>query len=150
MPNQQLVIDVHSCEVNWAPLSNDMSTRIPKCEIQWGMSAWAQLVLVISQRKMASGQREKWSTIVRRWVKPLDDGQGFDSGPVTARNITRKSVLPNFARHVLSKSWVDRFHTNDFSVPEDYLYAHGVIREQRRARTCNFVRDRGTYRVRAI
>ncbi|KAL5509263.1 hypothetical protein EMCRGX_G004601 [Ephydatia muelleri] len=30
--------------------------------------------------------------------------QGFDSGPVTARNITRKSVLPNFARHVLSKS----------------------------------------------
>ncbi|KAL5509989.1 hypothetical protein EMCRGX_G005452 [Ephydatia muelleri] len=30
--------------------------------------------------------------------------QGFDSGTVTARNITRKSVLPNFARHVLSKS----------------------------------------------
>ena len=30
--------------------------------------------------------------------------QGFDSGPVTARNITRKSVLSNFARHVLSKS----------------------------------------------
>ena len=30
--------------------------------------------------------------------------QGFDSGPVTARNITRKSVLPNFARHVLSIS----------------------------------------------
>ena len=30
--------------------------------------------------------------------------QDFDSGPVTARNITRKSVLPNFARHVLSKS----------------------------------------------
>ena len=60
--------------------------------------------------------------------------QGFDSGPVTARNITRKSVLPNFARHVLSKSWVDRFHTNDFSVPEDYLYAHGIIRESNVAR----------------
>ena len=30
--------------------------------------------------------------------------QGFDSGPVTKRNITRKSGLPNFARHVLSKS----------------------------------------------
>ena len=30
--------------------------------------------------------------------------QGFDSGPVTARNITRKSVLPNFARNVVSKS----------------------------------------------
>ena len=39
---------------------------------------------------------------------------------------------------------------NDFSVPEDYLYAHGVFREQRRARTCIFVRDQGTYRVRVI
>ena len=32
--NNNWAMDVHSCEVNWAPLSNDMSTRIPKCEIQ--------------------------------------------------------------------------------------------------------------------
>ena len=30
-------MDVHSCEVNWAPLSDDRSIGIPKRAIQWDM-----------------------------------------------------------------------------------------------------------------
>ena len=30
-------MDVHSCEVNWAPLSDDRSIGFPKRAIQWDM-----------------------------------------------------------------------------------------------------------------
>ena len=59
-------MDVHSCEVNWAPLSDDRSIGIPKRAIQWDMSAWAQVALVMSLKGMASHQREKRSTIVNK------------------------------------------------------------------------------------
>ena len=47
---------------------------------------------------------KKYPECVSETKKRVTAIQGFDSGPVTARNITRKSVLPNFARHVLTKS----------------------------------------------
>ena len=69
-------IAVHNCDVNWGPLSDDMSIGIPKRAIQWETRACAQLVAVVSPRGMASGQRENRSTNVRRWVKPLEGGSG--------------------------------------------------------------------------
>ena len=43
--------------------------------------------------------------------------QGVDSGRVAAREFNRMSVHPNFVRFLLTKSWVDRFHTNDLTIP---------------------------------
>ena len=59
-------MDVHSCEVNWAPLSDDRSIGTPKRVIQWDMSAWVQVALVKSLRGMASVQPEKRSTIMNK------------------------------------------------------------------------------------
>ena len=67
VPNNR-VIDVHSCEVNWGSLSDDISIEMPKWAIQWETKACAQLVVVVSLRGMASGQRENLSTTVRRWL----------------------------------------------------------------------------------
>ena len=36
-------------------------------------------------------------------------------------------MLPSYASHLHPKPRVDRFHTNDFTVPEANLYAHGLI-----------------------
>ena len=46
VPNNR-AIDVHSCEVNWGPLSDDMSIGMPKRAIQWETRACAQLVAVV-------------------------------------------------------------------------------------------------------
>ena len=51
--------------------------------------------------------------------------QGIDCGPERERNIDRKSMLPSYASHLHPKPRLDRFHTNDFTVPEANLYAHG-------------------------
>ena len=53
--------------------------------------------------------------------------QAFDCGPVTARNIDRKSLLLSFASHLLLKSRVEQFHTIDFIIPGANLHAHGLI-----------------------
>ena len=75
VPNNR-AIEFHNCEVNWGPLSDDMSMWMPKQAIQWETRACVQLVAVVSLRGMASGQRENRSTTVRRWVKPLEGGSG--------------------------------------------------------------------------
>ena len=73
IPNN-LATDDHNCEVNWDPRSDDMSMGIPKSAIQWYMRARAQPTVDMSLRGTASGQREKRSTIVKRWVKPSEGG----------------------------------------------------------------------------
>ena len=49
-------IDVYSCEVNWGPLSDNMSIGMPKWAILWETRASAHLVAVVSLRRMASDQ----------------------------------------------------------------------------------------------
>ena len=53
-----------------------MSAGMPKCANHWDTNAWAQTTVVVSFRGIASGHREKRSTIVRRWVNPLEGGRG--------------------------------------------------------------------------
>ena len=70
-----LAIDDHSCEVN-CDLSDEMCSGMPKRAIQWQTSAWAQLEVVVLLRGIASGQWEKQSTTVNKWVYTLEGGRG--------------------------------------------------------------------------
>ena len=59
-------MDVHSCEVNWAPLSDDRSIGIPKWAIQWDMRRLGTGGAGDVIAGMASGQPEIGSTIVNK------------------------------------------------------------------------------------
>ena len=69
-----LAMDDHSCEVN-CDLSDEMCSGMPKRAIQWQTSAWTQLEAVVLLRGIASGQWEKQSTTVNKWVYTLEGGR---------------------------------------------------------------------------
>ena len=66
----------HRSDSNCAPWSALMVDGTPKRTIQPVTKACAMVGAVMSGRGMASGQRVKRSTQVRRYVNPLDGGSG--------------------------------------------------------------------------
>ncbi len=63
-------------EVNCAPLSDVISAGTPNLATHPCSRAWAQAAAVVEAKGMASGQRVERSTMVKRWVKPPDEGRG--------------------------------------------------------------------------
>ena len=66
----------HRSDSNCAPRSVVIVDGTPKRAIQPVTKACATVGAVMSGRGMASGQRVKRSTQVRRYVNPLDGGSG--------------------------------------------------------------------------
>ena len=64
-------INIKNCEINWGFLLDVRPAKMPKWVNQWKTGACAELMLVVSLNRMASGHWESQSTTVRRWVWPL-------------------------------------------------------------------------------
>ena len=76
--------------------------------------------------------------------------QGFDCGGSTRFQPGRARFRILCAFCSRNREWTDFIHVRIISrSPRDDWDAHGVIRDQHRTRTYNFVRDRATYRIRA-
>ena len=69
VPRDQ-AMSVQSWEINWGPRLEMISPGTPNRETHWTTNALATEVVSIDVSGIASGQREKRSTTVRRWVKP--------------------------------------------------------------------------------
>ena len=63
-------------EVNCAPQSEVILAGTPNLEIQQEIKALVQSSAEVEDIGTASGQREVLSTMVKRWVKPLELGRG--------------------------------------------------------------------------
>ena len=62
---------------------------------------------------MHNWEMSKWALVEKVCSAVISVGhtaiQGFDCGPIAARQFNRMSVHPNFVRLFLTKSWVDQF-----------------------------------------
>ena len=65
-----------SSDSEWHPLSVEMVEGVPKRAIQPDMKGPATVSAVISEKRMASGQRVKWSMHVSRYLYPLEGERG--------------------------------------------------------------------------
>ncbi len=65
--------DVHTKEVNCAPLSELICWGVPKQATHPSMRAVAQQSAAVDRRGMASAQRVERSTTIRRCEKPLEN-----------------------------------------------------------------------------
>ena len=63
-------------EQNWGPLSEVMWSGTPNLATQPQTKASAMVSVVVLDRGMASNQLEEQSTMVRRWLKPSEEGIG--------------------------------------------------------------------------